>query len=92
MSKVCLLVLCSLLLVEGIFAQNILKGKVLANSEPVEFANVVLKRTSKGAITDSLGFFQLLEVPAGSYQIQVSRIGFLTENISVLVFPLYIVI
>ncbi|RIW14454.1 TonB-dependent receptor [Algoriphagus lacus] len=85
MSKVGLFLLGSLLLGTEVFAQNILKGQVLANSIPVEFANVVLKGTSKGAITDSLGFFQLLEVPSGSYQIQVSRIGFLTENISVLV-------
>ncbi|OOG74953.1 TonB-dependent receptor [Algoriphagus sp. A40] len=64
-------------------AQHSLEGQVLVNSQPLEFANVMLKGTTKGAVTDSLGFFRINDIPSGTYQIQVSRIGFLTESVQV---------
>lgn len=80
MSKVGLIFLCTFLFIGEIIAQQSLEGQVLANSQPVEFANVILKGTSKGAVTDSLGFFRINDISPGSYQILISRIGFLTES------------
>ncbi|TDQ19178.1 outer membrane receptor for ferrienterochelin and colicins [Algoriphagus boseongensis] len=82
MSKITFLWICLFFSIQKINAQFILKGKVLADSKPIEFANILLKGTSKGTITDSLGFFHLIDVPAGTYQIQVSRIGYVSESVS----------
>ncbi|WP_139352741.1 TonB-dependent receptor [Algoriphagus sp. A40] len=83
MSKVALLFLCTFLYIGESIAQHSLEGQVLVNSQPLEFANVMLKGTTKGAVTDSLGFFRINDIPSGTYQIQVSRIGFLTESVQV---------
>jgi outer membrane receptor for ferrienterochelin and colicins len=80
MSKVTLLFLFTFLFVGASIAQQSLEGQVLANSQPLEFAHVMLKGTTKGAVTDSLGFFRINDILPGSYQIQISRIGFLTES------------
>jgi outer membrane receptor for ferrienterochelin and colicins len=68
------------------FSQGIfLTGKVFTEGEPLEFANVLLKGTSIGAVTDADGVFRIDAKTAGSYQIQISRIGFrtVTKSISV---------
>ena len=46
------------------------------SGEPAMFSNVVLEGTQIGAVTDVNGFFTLSQVPQGSYNIQVSYIGF----------------
>lgn len=83
MPKVALLFLCTFLHIGESIAQHSLEGQVLVNSQPLEFANVILKGTTKGAVTDSLGLFRINDIPSGTYQVQVSRIGFVTESIQV---------
>ncbi len=65
--------------------ENLISGTVMADGEMVEFANVLLKGTTIGTITDENGVFQLDAKSAGKYQIQISRIGFktLSKSISV---------
>lgn len=66
------------------FAQDLwVKGKVLSNGEVVEFANVILKGTSIGAVTDENGLFNIKVNTSGSYVVQVSRIGFKTISYAV---------
>lgn len=52
----------------------------LANNKPVMFANVALLGTdnkiNSGAISDSLGYFQIHNIPQGIYTLQVHFIGF----------------
>ncbi|MBN3582310.1 TonB-dependent receptor [Algoriphagus aestuarii] len=62
-----------------------LSGKVLSDGNPLEFANVLLKGTSIGAVTDTDGTFRIALKSAGNFQIQVSRIGFRTLTKSVTV-------
>ncbi len=54
----------------------ILKGTVKSKSEPVPFANVGLVGTTIGVAADVNGFFELKNVPAGNYTIQISAVGF----------------
>lgn len=56
------------------------EGKVLVESEPLEFANVIIKGTSNGAVTDQSGSFRILIKSTGAYTIQVSSIGFKTVS------------
>lgn len=63
------------------FAQSFkISGKVLAGSEPLEFANVLIKGTSRGAVTDANGAFSISIDQAGTYAIQASMIGFQTDQ------------
>lgn len=83
MSKIIFTCLLSFLFIGESFAQYGMEGRILSKSQPVEFANVLVKGTNKGAMTDSLGYFRIDGLPSGTIQIQVSRIGFFTENIQV---------
>ncbi|MEP7169105.1 MAG: TonB-dependent receptor [Bacteroidota bacterium] len=47
-----------------------------ANGEPVLFINVYLKNTQYASSTDVNGYFSISKVPAGSYKLVVSAVGF----------------
>jgi len=81
--KIALIFIFTFLFIGESFAQHKLEGRIISNSQPLEFANVIVKGTNKGAMTDSLGYFRIDDLSSGTIQIQVSRIGFLTENIQV---------
>jgi outer membrane receptor for ferrienterochelin and colicins len=70
---------------QEVFSQHSLRGRVNSASGPLEFANVLIKELGRGAVTDSLGHFELKDLQAGDYQVQVSMIGFgsQTRRISV---------
>ncbi|MDR7128191.1 outer membrane receptor for ferrienterochelin and colicins [Algoriphagus sp. 4150] len=82
----------------NVFSQDrILKGKVLFQGEPVEFANVYVKGLAKGAVTDRDGGFSIAISETGTYTVQASMVGFQTaqkvvkvpsQNMSDLVFTL----
>ena len=53
----------------------ILKGRVTSRSQPVEFANVVLG-DKYGSVTDTSGVFLIKNIPAGTYRVFVTAIGY----------------
>lgn len=75
--------LFSVLYTDSFSQENWVGGKVLFENEPVEFANVILKGTSIGSVTDESGAFRISIKSPGSYVVQVSRIGFKTVSKSV---------
>ena len=44
--------------------------------EPVIFTNVYLYRTSYGSTTDESGYFNISNIPPGSYELMVTSIGY----------------
>ncbi|MGY4384783.1 outer membrane receptor for ferrienterochelin and colicins [Pedobacter sp. UYP24] len=57
-------------------AQNAaLKGKVTTGGQTLPFATVSIGSTKLGAATDSLGFYTISKIPAGTYKVTVSAIG-----------------
>ena len=73
-----------------IFAQvGSIRGFVYEESsgEPAMFSNVVLDGTKIGTVTDANGFFNLSQVPVGTYTIHVSYIGFDAISSSIEVTP-----
>jgi len=50
------------------------------SGEPVIFTNVFLKGTTYGATTDVNGYYSISKIPAGSYTIQSSTLGFDTAS------------
>ncbi len=55
---------------------TIIYGNITAQGKPLGYANVGLKGTSFGAITDSLGNFKIKNTSPGTYKIQISCLGY----------------
>lgn len=53
-----------------------LSGKVRTGNRPVAFANVVLYGTKFGSETDTAGVFLIKSIPAGTYKVNVTAVGF----------------
>lgn len=51
-------------------------GKITADGEPVVGANVGIPEIQKGDATDENGVFEIRDVPAGNYQLQVSSVSY----------------
>ncbi|RZS99652.1 TonB-dependent receptor [Aquimarina brevivitae] len=59
-------------------------GKLLDkenNNEPLPFANVIVKETSKGSSTDFDGLYEINSVPPGTYTLEFSFTGYQTVEI-----------
>lgn len=70
-----ILVFCGLVFPQG---KGILTGKVTDSktSEPVPGANIIIKGTYHGGVSDIKGAFKLVNVTPGTYTIAVSFIGY----------------
>lgn len=70
---------------KSIYSQNI-SGKITTNSPVVQEINISLLNTNFKTKTDSLGIYQFLNVPKGTYKIQVTSAGFkpIVQRISLL--------
>lgn len=68
----------------GLYAQTAsLSGTVTSQDAPLGFANVFLKGTQFGASTDLDGKFEIKNLPAGTYLLQVSAIGMVPVSDSI---------
>ena len=65
------------------FAQGIIRGQIVnpVNNQPVPFANVLVLETALGAISDEAGFYEILSVPPGLYNIRASFVGYKTSTV-----------
>lgn len=63
-------------------AQEI-NGRVVSNQKGVEFVNVLVKGLTIGAVTDSDGYFSIQVPKSVDYTLQISRIGYLTSQVQV---------
>lgn len=73
-----------LLLFTSLFQINValaqtgsLSGTVICDELPVEFANLMLKRTNIGAPTDVSGKFLIENIPTGNYELYISSVGYI---------------
>ena len=60
----------------GLFAQSIMGTVYDSNSRPLEGANVVLVGTDLGDIANDSGAYAMISVPAGTYDLTASFIGY----------------
>ncbi|MDZ4669096.1 MAG: TonB-dependent receptor [bacterium] len=60
-----------------------IKGKVMANKQPVSFATIGIATLNKTTLSDEQGAFMLKNIPAGTFQLQVSVIGYERQKILV---------
>ena len=84
-----LLTLLFLLVSAAGFAQNhaTIRGFVYdrEDGEPVIFTNVYLEGTTYGAATDVNGYYSISQIPAGSYTLMVTAVGYDTTRVDVTV-------
>jgi TonB-linked SusC/RagA family outer membrane protein len=85
MRKLLMLLMCALLTVGQLWAQNrTIHGTVLdENGKPIERASVVIKGTTKGTTTDAEGNFTLTNVPPTTKFIVISSLNFLSREINI---------
>jgi TonB-dependent receptor len=72
-----------LLLLSGtmLIAQGTLRGRITDDQNvAMPGANVVLESLSIGAVSDLNGFYYFLDIPAGTYDVKVSYIGFEAQS------------
>ncbi len=64
---------------------GIIRGSVYdkANGEPIAFANILLQGTNYGTTTNIEGFFSLNSIPAGTYNLVVTYLGY--DSLSVII-------
>ncbi|HEX7930060.1 MAG TPA: TonB-dependent receptor, partial [Sphingomicrobium sp.] len=84
----CVLVLLALLLVPGLLLAQGTSGRIKGvvtdkeSKEPLIGATVSIPGTSYGAATDIQGNFVILNVPAGTYTLSASYVGYQTTSVS----------
>ena len=64
-----------------------LQGSVSSNNEIVIGANAGIAELQKGAATNAEGFFQIKDIPAGTYTLEVSSVGFKKYSTTVEIQP-----
>jgi len=74
----------SFLLITGLFAQSIV-GVVNDGKTPLQGANVVVEGTELGSVSDNVGSYVVINVPAGTYDVTASFIGYSSVTKSVVV-------
>lgn len=55
-------------------------GHVVSNQSHLPFANISLKGTTIGTLTDETGHFQLINCPPGTYKLAASSLGYKSEE------------
>jgi hypothetical protein len=72
-----------LMMMTGLFAQSI--SGVVSSEKPLQGANVVVVGTELGSVSNGEGSYLIKDVPAGTYDITASFIGYSSQTISVVV-------
>lgn len=71
---------CLVLMVQlatGVQAQTAsISGRIVSDGKPLEFASVGIPGTPHGTYTDAAGNYRIEEIPARSYRLQASSVGF----------------
>ena len=72
-----------LMMMTGLFAQSI--SGVVGGEKPLQGANVVVVGTELGSVSNGEGSYLIKDVPAGTYDVTASFIGYSSQTISVVV-------
>jgi len=62
-------------------SEGSISGNISSNGEPLAGANVFLKGTSLGAVTDSLGNYNIDGIPIGKFFVRADYIGYESQEI-----------
>lgn len=72
---------CLFLSVQAFAQTGTIRGTITtSDGAPAEFVNVVLEKTSRGAVVNESGNYTINKVPAGTYTLVASLTGLLTQR------------
>ena len=71
------------MMMTGLFAQSI--SGIVDSEKPLQGANVVVVGTELGSVSNGEGSYLIKDVPAGTYDVTASYIGYSSKTISVVV-------
>ena len=74
--KMVILVLCLSIYGIGYSQTGSIQGVISNEEGPIEFAQIFIDQTTYGTVSDSLGQFELSNIPLGTYTVQTSFIGY----------------
>ncbi len=60
-----------------------IEGYVFSENKPLEGANIILKGTTMGAVTNKDGYYQFTNVPRGNFILKASYIGYKSQEVVV---------
>ena len=61
------------------------RGNIHEEDKGIAYAQISLKESSQGALTDSKGFYEISSIPYGSYTIEVSNLGYSPQKRSIVI-------
>jgi iron complex outermembrane receptor protein len=64
---------------------GVIKGRVTGNNEPLSYASVNVKGTGRGASTNTKGYFEIKNIPPGTYGLTITSIGYEAETINIII-------
>ena len=82
-------VLISLCMTHGLWSQFTIKGIVTDCEKALPFASIAIADSNIGILSDSLGYFQLNDIPEGKHILHVSHLGFESQMIELSNGPQY---
>lgn len=62
---------------------NSLSGKIYSNSEVLPYVNIYLKDYTLGTASDIEGYYEIKNIPNGTYTLIISSIGYKTKSITI---------
>ncbi len=68
-----------------IFSQSGIKGQIMFEKKPLEYANIKLNKTNKTTISNALGAYIFNSIAAGNYEVIVSYAGFKTQRKNIII-------
>tara|TARA_R110002073_G_scaffold325109_1_gene503743 strand:- start:2241 stop:4505 length:2265 start_codon:yes stop_codon:yes gene_type:complete len=66
--------------IAGYSQNNTLSGKVFDKGEALSYVNIYLKKTKLGGSSDDNGFYQIKNIPSGTYTVVISSMGYKTKS------------
>ena len=62
---------------------NTISGKISSDNEYLPYANIYLKNNRLGTASDNNGFYEIKNIPNGTYTLIISSIGYKTKSIKI---------
>ena len=78
-----ILLLCLFLSSYAHAQNNTLSGKIFSDGEDLPYVNIYFKNNKLGTASDNHGFYNIKNIPNGTYTIIISSVGYKTKSINI---------
>ena len=78
-----ILILCLFLSSYAHAQNNTLSGKISSDGEDLPYVNIYFKNNKLGTASDKHGFYNIKNIPNGTYTVIISSVGYKTKSINI---------